>query len=684
MAKDAEGAERLMNRHWTIILIAVLAVMLSGIVLVVFRLYRPSAEEESLVAPADFPLLRAIPMDAVAVFSFDGSRASRRVTADSTGLLSTILPQDIMSVVRQYGTLPMAVSLHNSGMLLPLAVLPEEKVDSLVLPDGLKALRKDGLILVSPSETLLGASQRHLDEGMSVLGNEGLAPLCARMGGGPTLLVAHQQSAKILQMYAAPRIRKYASFLKNLSEWTAFRIHVDEKEVRLEGSASVSGNHQSYFSAFDGLRTRTAEAPAILPYDLCSGIFLPIDHVQDYLDARRDYEDAWGRVRAFDRALHTDPGETGTPEQWALDLRISEAASVTLPDGGGDVVLLKVGKDLKPSRSAQTNPWKGYVRAVFGDSFAVNDSLYAVLPGKWMVLGGAAGVGALLEKPRMSLKDRLDDAHVSIPAGIAVYGSLTDSPRLSGEFLSLEVARGVDRFTTGAAFAPLWASLELASGTPAMRLSLSRRMEKGEKMATFLKDTTVIVPTGLFPVQNSQSGQTNYLYQNELLSICLKDENGKGVWGIPFREPICGAVCSIDYFQNGKIQFLFAAGHSLYLLDRLGRFVNGFPVDLRKEIRLGPKAFDLSGAGGYNVLVLHKDNTLEMYNLHGQKPSQWKGITSSEVIRTLPELIFSGGKHYWLVTTSGGDELYGFYGGESLGRKEMNKILKTATKTSQP
>ena len=217
MAKDAEGAERLMNRHWTVILIAVLAVMLSGIVLVVFRLYRPSAEEENLVAPADFPLLRAIPMDAVAVFSFDGSRASRRVTADSTGLLSTILPQDIMPVVRQYGTLPMAVSLHNSGMLLPLAVLPEEKVDSLVLPDGLKALRKDGLILVSPSETLLGASQRHLDEGMSVLGNEGLAPLCARMGGGPTLLVAHQQSAKILQMYAAPRIRKYASFLKNLS-----------------------------------------------------------------------------------------------------------------------------------------------------------------------------------------------------------------------------------------------------------------------------------------------------------------------------------------------------------------------------------------------------------------------------------------------------------------------------------
>lgn len=673
-----------MNRHWTAILIAILAVMLSGIVMAVFRLYRPSAQEGKEQVTGDYTLLKAVPMDAVAVFSFDGSRASRRVTADSTGLLATVLPREIMPVVQQYGALPMALSLHNSGMLVPLAVLPEEKVDTLILPDGLKSARKDGLLLISPSETLLGASQRHLEEGMSVLSTEGLIPLCNRMGGGATLLLSHQQSAKILQLYTAPRIRKHASFLKQLADWTAFRIQVDDMQVSLEGSASSGGSHQSFLSAFDALQTRTAEAPSILPYDLLGGIFLPIGEVRDWIDRRRDFEDAWGRVRAFDREVHTSRNEQqGTPAEWAQDLRIAEVDKVTLREGGS-VVVLKVGKDLKPTHGALQNPWKGYVEAIFGDSFAVNDSLYAVLPGKWMVLGSAGGVEALLEKPGMSLKDRLDDARLGTPAGIAVYGSLTDRPELSGEFLALGPARGVDRFVTGAAFAPFWASLELASGTPQMRVSLSRRMEKGEKLTTFLKDTTVIVPTGLFPVQNSQTGQTNYLYQNEVLSICLKDENGKGVWGIPFKQPLCGAVSSIDYFQNGKYQFLFASGSSLYLLDRLGRFVKGFPVDLKKEIRLGPKVFDLSGVGGYNVLVLHKDNTLEMYNLHGQKPSGWKGITSGEVIRTLPEMVLSGGKHYWLVTTSGGDLLYEFYGGEPLKQREMNKILKTATKTTQP
>ena len=67
-----------MNRHWTAILIAILAVMLSGIVMAVFRLYRPSAQEGKEQVTGDYTLLKAVPMDAVAVFSFDGSRASRR------------------------------------------------------------------------------------------------------------------------------------------------------------------------------------------------------------------------------------------------------------------------------------------------------------------------------------------------------------------------------------------------------------------------------------------------------------------------------------------------------------------------------------------------------------------------------------------------------------------------------
>ena len=669
-----------MNKRLTAILVALLALMLAGIVFAVSRLYGDESEIPSQQpSAANYPLLRAVPMDAVAVFSFDGSRAAKRVLADSAAVLSSLVPKEVFPLIQENAGKPLVVSLHNSGMLVPLVAIALSEGDSVAV-GKLESAKKDGLLLASPSETLLGASVRHLDEGVSILGSEGLPFLCSKIKGGPTLFLSNQQASKLLQMYAAPRLRARSSLVKSLSDWTAFSLDADGKELSMSGLPSPAGSHQSVFSAFSALPSRTAQAPEILPYDTYSAVFMPFGDIGTYLDARRDFEDAWGRVKGFDHDLNAAAGDLVSPKEWAIGLGVVEADKVTLSLDGTlrEAVLLKISKDEKPC-GPKLNPQRGYLRAVFGPSFNQNDSLYAVLPGKWMAFGTADVLEALGKAPGMSLKDRMDDARVRVPAGFSLYGSLTDNPAFAGEYLAAGPARSLERYVTGAAYAPLWASAVLSDGSRSISVSLSRRMEKGEKMAGFLKDTTVIVPTGLFKVYNSDSKKDNFIYQNEHLAICLKDENGKGVWGIPFHQKICGAVENIDYYQNGRTQFLFAAGSSLYLLDRLGRFVNGFPVQLPKPVRLGPMVFDLSGAGGYNVLVLHKDNSIEMYNLHGQKPSSWMGIQSDEVIRALPEMLVSGGKHYWLVPTSGGDVLYGFYGGKPLSAKESAKILK-ATK----
>ena len=158
----------------------------------------------------------------------------------------------------------------------------------------------------------------------------------------------------------------------------------------------------------------------------------------------------------------------------------------------------------------------------------------------------------------------------------------------------------------------------------------------------------------------------NTFYQNAQKSLCLRDENGKDLWGVPFGKDICGTACNIDYYANGKLQIIFGAGSQIYVIDRLGRYVSGFPLDLGKEILIGPDLYDFSGAKKYNIMVLHKDKTIEMYNLKGKKPEAWKGISLSETIKALPEKLEVGGKNYWVVRTSVQTLIYPFYGGEPL------------------
>ena len=67
-----------MNKRLTAILVALLALMLAGIVFAVTRLYKDDEKAPELPQSSDFPLLRAVPVDAVAVFEID--KASYIVT----------------------------------------------------------------------------------------------------------------------------------------------------------------------------------------------------------------------------------------------------------------------------------------------------------------------------------------------------------------------------------------------------------------------------------------------------------------------------------------------------------------------------------------------------------------------------------------------------------------------------
>ncbi|MCR5018507.1 MAG: hypothetical protein K6A64_06900, partial [Bacteroidales bacterium] len=315
---------------------------------------------------------------------------------------------------------------------------------------------------------------------------------------------------------------------------------------------------------------------------------------------------------------------------------------------------------------------------VLGTTFQVEDSLCLYLGAGWRVYGCKEALDMFQDKDflELTLKDRLSEAGLQIPTGMIAYASLSDAPEIASRYLDDTRTQAVLRYTNGASYAPVMAVLKTGSA-PSITLTLSRRMEQdANKGGSFLKDTTVVVPQGPYDVINHNTGKINRLYQNKNLYICLNDENGKGVWGIPFSKHICGRVECIDYYNNGRKQFLFAAGSSIYLLDVKGRFVQGFPVDLGRDIRLGPAAYDFTGAGGYTIMVLHKNNTLQMYNLHGQKPQNWKGIAPEDKIRDLPELYESDGKRYWIVTTSGTTAVYPFNGGEPLTRKETEKLLK--------
>ncbi len=212
------------------------------------------------------------------------------------------------------------------------------------------------------------------------------------------------------------------------------------------------------------------------------------------------------------------------------------------------------------------------------------------------------------------------------------------------------------------------------------RVQMPKLTMMREKAPEFERDTTVYIPQGPFRVKNSGTGKNNLFYQNSHSAICLKEEGGKDLWGIPFDGKLCGRAYNVDYYANGKLQIIFASGSKIYIIDRLSRYVRGFPLDLGKEILLGPDIYDFNGQRAYNIMVLHKDNSIEMYNLKGKKPSSWKTIKAPETVKNLPERIEVGGRTFWIVRTSVQTLIYPFGGGDALISFKGDEMLKPDTK----
>ncbi len=672
-----------MGKKSTWIAAAAAALLVAGIAFALSKLYsKPSSSRPASVSE-DWDVLRAVPSDAVAVFVFDGSRSARNLIADSTGFLRPILAAEnpaVMDYLSAVGANRTAVALQSSGALVPLILTKTDKADSALLASyteaaaaaGLKTQVKENFLIASRSETFVGASARHLEEGMSVL-NPSVTELTSQVRGPMVVFLSHSHAGKLLQQYSTPKYRKQSAFVKGLAPWSAFSAEVlKDGGIVLKGASNKGESAASWFAAYAAAPAGETLFPEALPYNVGSVLAMPV--AETFLQSRRTFEDGLGRLSRLDKALKDKKGRSLTPEEWLRSLQMKEIVRADFRSDDGvlhQALLVRSAKDLKLDK----NLYPGVLGLAFGEPFQIVDTTAKSLNSRWTLFSDKPGADAF-SAGEYTLKERLQDAGISAPDGFTAYASFTDAPEIVDDLFSAALAKSVKDYASGSGYVPGFASADLSGELPGFKVTLDRRALRGTKVQVMERDTTVDVPTGLFPVKNFQTGKTNYLYQNSHGSICLNDENGKGVWGAPFKEKLCGRVQNIDYFNNGKIQFLFAAGTKLYCIDRLGHWVNGFPVDLKKDILLGPDIYDFTGAGGYTVTVLHKDNTLERYNLHGAKPDGWQGIKGPETIKNLPELLEIQDRKYWIVRTSVQTLIYPFTGGEPVVKGEGTKMIK--------
>ncbi len=143
-----------------------------------------------------------------------------------------------------------------------------------------------------------------------------------------------------------------------------------------------------------------------------------------------------------------------------------------------------------------------------------------------------------------------------------------------------------------------------------------------EPWMDFVADTSLNIKPKV--VKNHLDNTREILVQDDSHRLSLVDRTGNIIWQKMVDGQIKSEISQIDYFKNRELQYLLATDSSLYLIDRAGELVDGFPISIGEiEVdvvsavdydRSRNYRFMISGNSGKTYLLNNQGDSLEGWN----------------------------------------------------------------------
>ncbi|WP_320168239.1 hypothetical protein [Mangrovibacterium marinum] len=158
-------------------------------------------------------------------------------------------------------------------------------------------------------------------------------------------------------------------------------------------------------------------------------------------------------------------------------------------------------------------------------------------------------------------------------------------------------------------------------------------------------DTTIWIKPQI--VTNHYDRQNKeVMVQDNANNLYLINKEGVRLWKVKLSDKILGDVYQVDYYRNGKLQYLFNTKDKLYLLDRNGNHLARFPVNFRSPATNGVALFDYDSNRDYRFFVACENKEIYCYDRDGRIVNGWKSGKTDGLVTNQIQHFRIDGKDY--------------------------------------
>lgn len=546
--------------------------------------------------------------------------------------------------------------------------------------------------IASKVKVLVQSSIGQIHAGESLLNNKNFALVhnSADIDKDANLYVNYKELGNFTGLYASPLYAKAVSQANNLASWEELDLSVKDKMLFMSGIITTDSLLNNYFDVYAAQEPVSMEIQSVIPSSASSFIAVAISNPVQYKNSLDSYRKAKGIYSNYRKNLNDiDTACNASVEDLFYDIVEGEMCAVISGEASADSGnhsyaifqtksrSLTEGRmlDLLASYSAKKNipvdsfltqisldkglthtfykmPASNIPKAIFGDMFAYTSGQFFVVLDNYLVMGNTVASLSLFVKDIVlnktlsnNTKFKNMDSYMTDNYNLFFYSNIPTSLNFCKEMVRDAYSKHFDSYYAayknlqGAAF-----HLTQNNGHLFNTVCITHDPKNDSKAQTVWESHLDSLP-GTKPtlVLNSQTNEKEILVQDKRNTIYLLSNSGRILWKQKIGEPINSEIFQIDFYKNGKKQFAFSTSNHIYIVDRIGNFVEQYPIQLKSPSSAGVAVFDYDNNRNYRMAIPCSDRRIYVYTIDGKLLKDWSFPKTEEPI-TAPL------KHYRVKT----------------------------------
>ncbi len=555
----------------------------------------------------------------------------------------------------------------------------------------------EGLLIIGLTNILVEESVRALKENAHVLTDAAFlrARETADANARGQLFVHHSRLAAVVKPYTASSFSTSPFFQVPFANWSALDLTMKSNAFMLNGFAQAADSANAWVARFANLKAPEVEVLPYLPSNTAYFAYYGFGDFKAYLQRHNASLEAQGirykRVKAIGEikdqcncdaeklALEwmgsqaavfiTEPAQTDySSNQFALfhtsDKSLADESLQQLAEAfRGPEQEATEGEEFE-GHIIQHLQFGSLYGTLLGNAFDQLQNPYAVRIDDMVYFGNSLNSLRLLvqsvdAKRSLDLDESFADVRSQMGAEVhfAFYSAMSRSTYIYEAMLqekertSLSERREVVRKFQGFLYAVKHHKNDLYYTNVFFKHNPTYAQETSALWEAKLK---AAIAGKFHLVKNHYSNALEVLVQDTDHRIYLLSGTGKILWEATLDGAIQGDVTQIDVFKNRKLQMAMSTATKLYVLDRNGNSIDGYPVALPAKASAAMAVVDYDNSRDYRLFVPLSDGRVMAWDAAGKAVEGWSFTDAEAPITTAIEHIRVRSKDYLFAANAKG------------------------------